>query len=165
MVTSSAAGKTSGRLLARKSNASTPPADVPTATRSRLAMGALRSVRENGRLPHQFHGLGRHARSEGTPSARGGCPLGKLPAINLSPTVHPKGSAARVMADVEQIRDSAEPDPAAAPGLAPTIVAIGASAGGIQALQSFFAALPTDTGAAYIVVVHLDPGRHSELPS
>jgi two-component system CheB/CheR fusion protein len=45
------------------------------------------------------------------------------------------------------------------------IVAIGASAGGVPALQSFFAALPEHTGAAFVVVVHLDPQHHSELPS
>jgi two-component system CheB/CheR fusion protein len=47
----------------------------------------------------------------------------------------------------------------------PVIVGIGASAGGIQALQSFFAALPDDTGAAFVVIVHLDPKSRSELPS
>jgi two-component system CheB/CheR fusion protein len=46
----------------------------------------------------------------------------------------------------------------------PVIVAIGASAGGIYALQSFFAALPDRTGAAFVVVVHLDPEHRSELP-
>ncbi|MGN6748867.1 MAG: chemotaxis protein CheB, partial [Xanthobacteraceae bacterium] len=44
-----------------------------------------------------------------------------------------------------------------------TVAAIGASAGGIQALQSFFAAVPNDTGAAFVVVVHLDPEHRSEL--
>ncbi len=47
----------------------------------------------------------------------------------------------------------------------PFIVAIGASAGGVQALQAFIAALPANTGAAYVVVVHLDPQRRSELAS
>lgn len=47
----------------------------------------------------------------------------------------------------------------------PLIVAIGASAGGIHALQSFFAALPERTGAAYVVVVHLDPEHRSEMPA
>ena len=47
----------------------------------------------------------------------------------------------------------------------PTIVAIGASAGGVSALQSFFAALPEHPGAAFVVVVHLDPQHRSELPS
>jgi len=45
----------------------------------------------------------------------------------------------------------------------PIIVAIGASAGGVHALQSLFAALPNNTGAAFVVVVHLDPEHRSEL--
>jgi two-component system CheB/CheR fusion protein len=45
----------------------------------------------------------------------------------------------------------------------PVIVAIGASAGGVHALQNLFAALPNDTGASFVVVVHLDPGHRSEL--
>jgi chemotaxis response regulator CheB len=48
---------------------------------------------------------------------------------------------------------------------APAIVGIGASAGGVQALQAFFQALPANTGAAFVVIVHLDPRGHSELPS
>src|SRR5262249_22192247 len=46
----------------------------------------------------------------------------------------------------------------------PITVGIGASAGGIQALQAFFDALPDDTGAAFVVVVHLDPQSRSDLP-
>jgi two-component system CheB/CheR fusion protein len=50
----------------------------------------------------------------------------------------------------------------------PVIVGIGASAGGIRALQAFFAALSEaapgdDTGAAFVVIVHLDPQSRSEL--
>jgi two-component system, chemotaxis family, CheB/CheR fusion protein len=47
--------------------------------------------------------------------------------------------------------------------LAPVVVGIGASAGGVQALQSLFAALPNDTGGAFVVVVHLDPQSPSEM--
>jgi two-component system, chemotaxis family, CheB/CheR fusion protein len=47
----------------------------------------------------------------------------------------------------------------------PVIVAIGASAGGLAALQILFAELPENTGAAFVVVVHLDPQYRSELPS
>jgi two-component system, chemotaxis family, CheB/CheR fusion protein len=46
----------------------------------------------------------------------------------------------------------------------PTIVTIGASAGGVTALQRFFESLPEQTGAAFVVVVHLDPDHRSELP-
>jgi two-component system, chemotaxis family, CheB/CheR fusion protein len=47
----------------------------------------------------------------------------------------------------------------------PVIVAIGASAGGIPALRELFAALPADTGAAFVVVLHLAPEHRSELAS
>src|SRR6185437_12765772 len=47
----------------------------------------------------------------------------------------------------------------------PVIVGIGASAGGIRALQAFFESLPADTGAAYVVIVHLDPEARSEFPA
>jgi two-component system, chemotaxis family, CheB/CheR fusion protein len=49
-------------------------------------------------------------------------------------------------------------------GTSPPIVGIGASAGGLEALQQFFRALPADLGAAYVVIVHLAPDRHSDLP-
>ncbi len=44
-----------------------------------------------------------------------------------------------------------------------TTVGIGASAGGVAALQHFFQAIPPDTGAAYVVIVHLEPNFTSEL--
>src|SRR4051812_32555639 len=47
----------------------------------------------------------------------------------------------------------------------PVIVCMGASAGGVQALQAFFAAVPPETGAAYVVILHLDPDRRSEMQS
>jgi two-component system, chemotaxis family, CheB/CheR fusion protein len=43
-------------------------------------------------------------------------------------------------------------------------VGIGASAGGVTALQQFFQEIPPDTGAAYVVIVHLEPTYTSELP-
>ena len=44
-----------------------------------------------------------------------------------------------------------------------TIVGIGASAGGLKALQDFFDALPNDTNMAYVVITHLHPGYESHL--
>src|ERR1700691_6440237 len=44
-------------------------------------------------------------------------------------------------------------------------VGIGTSAGGVHALQMFFESLPDDVEAAFVVVLHLDPGRQSELSS
>ncbi|MBN8487381.1 MAG: PAS domain-containing protein [Burkholderiales bacterium] len=56
----------------------------------------------------------------------------------------------------------------------PWVVAIGASAGGLEALQQFFAALRHPTGAAFVVIQHLAPdhkslmaellARHTPLP-
>jgi len=45
----------------------------------------------------------------------------------------------------------------------PPIVGIGASAGGVKALQEFFAHVPEKIGAAFVVIVHLDPASRSEL--
>jgi two-component system, chemotaxis family, CheB/CheR fusion protein len=49
------------------------------------------------------------------------------------------------------------------PNTEPVIVAMGASAGGLSALQAFFRQLPDQTGAAFVVVVHLDPQHRSDL--
>src|SRR3954453_6345658 len=43
------------------------------------------------------------------------------------------------------------------------IVGIGASAGGISALQQLFANLPPQVGAALVIIVHLDPKHQSGL--
>lgn len=44
-----------------------------------------------------------------------------------------------------------------------TIVGIGASAGGIQALKAFFSAVKAGSGMAYIVILHLSPDHDSQL--
>jgi two-component system, chemotaxis family, CheB/CheR fusion protein len=44
-----------------------------------------------------------------------------------------------------------------------SLVGIGASAGGIQALREFFAEVPERTGLVYVVVMHLAPDRVSNL--
>lgn len=59
-------------------------------------------------------------------------------------------------------------------GSTSSIVAIGASAGGLEALEKFFDFVPDDSGFAWVVIQHLDPnfrsvmdellGRHSRLP-
>ncbi len=56
----------------------------------------------------------------------------------------------------------------------PYVVGIGASAGGLAALEQFFQNVPLDSGAAYVVVQHLSPdfksymnellARHTRLP-
>src|SRR5512142_1903292 len=44
------------------------------------------------------------------------------------------------------------------------VIAVGASAGGLEALEKFFRHMPADTGAAFVVVQHLDPQHRSILP-
>src|SRR5690554_6836540 len=44
------------------------------------------------------------------------------------------------------------------------IVGIGASAGGLIALEEFFRNTPGDTGLAFLVVQHLDPTQKALLP-
>ncbi|WP_245478844.1 chemotaxis protein CheB [Rubrivivax rivuli] len=43
------------------------------------------------------------------------------------------------------------------------VVAIGASAGGLDALERLFGALPVDTGAAFVVIQHLSPDHKSMM--
>ena len=43
------------------------------------------------------------------------------------------------------------------------IVGIGASAGGLDAYKRFLEALPNDTGAAFVLVQHLDPNHPSMM--
>jgi two-component system CheB/CheR fusion protein len=52
------------------------------------------------------------------------------------------------------------------PGIAPSnldfpVVGIGASAGGFQAVKTFFSNMPRDSGMVYVVVFHLDPTHES----
>jgi two-component system, chemotaxis family, CheB/CheR fusion protein len=51
----------------------------------------------------------------------------------------------------------------AAAGAPLSLIAIGASAGGIAALRSFFAEIPGDSGLTFVVVMHLSPEHESHL--
>jgi two-component system CheB/CheR fusion protein len=62
-----------------------------------------------------------------------------------------------------------DPAPAKAPDPPPggdkcAIVGLGASAGGVEALRTFFTAMPADSGLAFIVLMHSDPSHASMLP-
>lgn len=46
----------------------------------------------------------------------------------------------------------------------PLVVGIGASAGGVEALQALFRAMPADLGMAFVVVMHMSEGHVSALP-
>ena len=62
----------------------------------------------------------------------------------------------------EEARGALGPD--VQPGDSPfLVVGLGASAGGLEALEAFFAGLPQTDGAAFVVVIHLAPERESQL--
>src|SRR5262249_3369589 len=44
------------------------------------------------------------------------------------------------------------------------IVGVGASAGGVEALEYLFKAMPPEPGMAFVIITHLAPGRESMLP-
>ncbi|MGA9962796.1 MAG: chemotaxis protein CheB, partial [Azonexus sp.] len=44
------------------------------------------------------------------------------------------------------------------------IVGIGASAGGLEALEQLLAGVPADSGMAFVIIQHLDPKRPGMLP-
>lgn len=48
-------------------------------------------------------------------------------------------------------------------GESPSVVGIGASAGGLNALRRFFEAVPSGTGLTFVVVVHLSPEHESSM--
>ena len=43
------------------------------------------------------------------------------------------------------------------------VVGIGASAGGLEPLERFFAAVPPDSGMAFVVLQHLSPDFESRM--
>jgi two-component system CheB/CheR fusion protein len=47
----------------------------------------------------------------------------------------------------------------------PFIAGIGASAGGLQALEAFFSAMPPDSDVAFVIIQHLDPTYKSQMSS
>ncbi|WP_437288923.1 chemotaxis protein CheB [Sorangium sp. So ce406] len=79
------------------------------------------------------------------------------------------------MSTEHEPRDAIHARPrAAAPAVGPYVVGIGASAGGLEALERFFDNIPKESGMAFVVVQHLSPdfrslmdeilGRRTELP-
>src|SRR5882672_1069349 len=98
----------------------------------------------------------------------------------ILPIRRPRRGSARDLNEPRQVLmldQSPQEDAPAERPIHPTdgrIVGIGASAGGLEALEQLFDALPADTGMAFVVVQHLSPdfrslmdeliSRHSEMP-
>lgn len=64
----------------------------------------------------------------------------------------------------ERSDDSRRPDRGASDAEPDLVVGLGASAGGLQPLTEFLESLADGSGAAYVVVQHLDPDRPSTGP-
>ena len=95
-------------------------------------------------------------------------------------TENKKDSAAGEFADMERKKEPASEDPAQESqdsSDAPTesdesggdqalfpVVGIGASAGGLEALEVLFKNLPVDSHIAFVVITHTDPNRSSLMP-
>ena len=66
--------------------------------------------------------------------------------------------------DLVRTEESSSDQPETALRTAPCpIVGVGASAGGLEAFQTFLAAAPADGGLAYVLIQHLDPNHESML--
>lgn len=75
----------------------------------------------------------------------------------------PDDTGSQQLPQVEPIVHEEQADERSAPKHKPTIVGIGASAGGLKALQTFFSRVPSDSNLAFVVVVHLSPRHESHL--
>ena len=94
----------------------------------------------------QFTGPGAHAGKRGAGRApEGGATIGEGPQRRPDAPVPRRGAR----------RPAASPrrrEPARFP-----VVGIGASAGGLEALEQFLKRVPRDSGMAFVIVQHLDP--------
>jgi len=82
---------------------------------------------------------------------------------SASKTVAKKATKKRSKKQSVIAKESALTEPASTEGSFP-IVGIGASAGGLEAFETFFKAMPAESGIAFILVTHLDPSHTSILP-
>jgi two-component system CheB/CheR fusion protein len=86
----------------------------------------------------------------------------KSPATGKSPTTRRSAGAKQPPATTPTDSPSEESAAAVAAGpLQFPVVAIGASAGGLDAFKRFFRNMPANSGAAFVLVPHLDPTHRS----
>jgi two-component system, chemotaxis family, CheB/CheR fusion protein len=84
----------------------------------------------------------------------------------LLPALHPKQFQGRISVNMKENPDTSAGSPAEPKRERESfpVVGIGASAGGLEALQELFRAMPPDTGMAFIVITHQHPAHESVLP-
>ena len=86
-------------------------------------------------------------------------PNATMPDATVPDTRAPDIRAADVRSDDRAGRAGRSPDEEDTDTL--YVAGIGASAGGLEALQAFFRAMPADTGMAFVIVQHLSPDHES----
>jgi len=65
----------------------------------------------------------------------------------------------------EQEKNTPSPELPGIPDDSFPIVGIGASAGGMEAIETFFSAMPADVGMAFVIIQHLSPSHKSLMSS
>ena len=78
-----------------------------------------------------------------------------------------KNASAELNGTLEKNEDSKSPEPPSSRSRMSSplaFVGIGASAGGLEALEEFFRHMPARSGMAFVVVQHQDPDQPSLLP-
>src|SRR5262245_10348571 len=94
---------------------------------------------------------------------REGCLAGSTP-VPAGKRDNPANEKARVRRSSADHGTERSPSSASAPAGQTHVVGIGASAGGLEALKTFFGAMPPKTGLAFVVIMHLDPSHESLMP-
>lgn len=98
-------------------------------------------------------------------SLRAGAKTAARRAVQPPPRKTPAPAAEAAKKKTSASKTAALPPPAVrARHRAFPIVGIGASAGGLKALEALFAHMPPDAGLAFVVVTHQHPGHTSMLP-
>src|SRR5689334_22916122 len=66
----------------------------------------------------------------------------------------------------KSLRRSEPPPVVEGPGscAVPPLVVLGASAGGLEVFQQFFAQIPAESGLAFVLIQHLDPNHETLVP-
>ena len=90
-------------------------------------------------------------------------PRERRPGLPGNPPNPPPPQRRRRAAKSKATQVAPVPGNAPAPGVRCPVVGVGASAGGFEAFREFLTALPRDTGFAFVLVQHLDPGHESML--
>src|SRR5262245_9995076 len=87
---------------------------------------------------------------------------GRQPTKHAPPRKAPRPAAPARQVEHRQQQPALEEPP---PQLAPTVVAVGASAGGLDAFSQILDNLPPSPNVAFVFVQHLSPQHESALPT